>query len=507
MNLQEEMDMRNIIEVKSIRKSFSGVSVLEDINLSLKPGEIHALLGENGAGKSTLMKILSGIYQPDSGEIFIKDKKMDRLTPRKSIEMGISTIYQELSVINELSIAENLFLGSLPLRRKFGIPIVDYEKIIEKSHAILEEVGISVSPLKLVGDLSISEKQLVEIAKSLFLKSHVVIMDEPTSSLTPKEISHLFKIMKRLKQEKKSMIYISHKLEEINDIADYVTVLRDGRISGQSKVQNISVKSLISMMVGRKIITPGIRKVKEKKESLLRIENFSRVDRKVRNVNINLHKNEILGFFGIVGSGRTELMEGLLGITPTTGNFYLGKKKYLFRNPYSLLKSGITMVTENRRETGFFPNFDIQENMSIGMSLKKSTFYGFTGFRSKKREEPECRSIKTNLKIKCNSLYQNILELSGGNQQKVILGKCLLSTPKILILDEPTRGIDVGAKAEIHELILNLSQTGIGIIVISSELPELLKICDKITVMKQGTITGVLPVENTSEKEIITLAI
>lgn len=499
--------MNRLLTLQNINKSFFQNSVLKDVNFELLTGEIHALMGENGAGKSTLMKIISGIYSADSGKIFINDEEfIHRLSPKIAAQMGISIVHQELSVIDELSIAENLFVGDIATKGVLGI--VDYKTMQKVAGELLQQIGVQLSPKQLVGELSVSEKQLVEIAKAIRHKCSILIMDEPTSSLTPKEVNRLFVILKSLQEQGKGIIYISHKMEEISQIADRVTVLRDGKVTKTGYMKDITMNEIVRAMVGRDILKRDSRKfVVEEAKPLLEVRELNRKDKKVKHVSFTLHTGEILGFFGIIGAGRTELMEAIVGAARSTGTITLADKTIKIDSPYDALFNGVVIVTEDRRKTGLFPNFSIRDNVNLGRSIKESSWHGIGGLVRKGREKRVGSTYLDQLHVKCVSYDQNILELSGGNQQKVIIGRCLSASPKVIIFDEPTRGISIGSKDEIYKLINQLSQQEIGIIVVSSELPELLSITDRIIIMNKGSVKGIVDTSNTNEEELVSIAI
>ncbi len=503
--------MEKLVEMKNITKKFPGVVALEDMKLDLYPGEVHVLMGENGAGKSTLMKILSGIYTPTSGEIVLHGKAYQSLTPALSQECGISIIYQELSVIDELSIAENLFVGRLPQRRVLGIPVVDFKYINKKAKEMMELVELKRSAGVMVEDLPISEKQLVEIAKALVLDTKILIMDEPTSSLTIDETQNLFKIIRALQKKGVGIIYISHKIDEVKQIGDRITVLKDGKYVGTKNVSDIASKEeIVTMMVGRELKDKYLSahgKAHEQGEVIFKAENVSRQDGKVKDVSFELRTHEILGFAGLVGSGRTELMNVLFGVEKRqSGNIYLNGKKLNIKRTFDAVKEGIGYLTENRRETGFFDNFEIWKNIAMEKSLKTSKWSGLYGMSKPRQEKAEAADAAEKLNVKCTSVNQNITELSGGNQQKVIVAKWLEADAELLIFDEPTRGIDVGAKSEIYKIMRQLADEGKGVLMVSSELPELLSVCDRILVFNEGEIRAVFNSDEVTEEKIILAA-
>ena len=494
-----------LVEMKNITKKFGIVTALNEISFRINRGEVHILLGENGAGKSTLMKILSGVYQPTSGKIIINGRDHDYLTPKLSFDNKISIIYQELSVINELSIQENLFVGKLPVKKIMGVEVVDYEHMKEVTKKILSKIGLERHPETPVEELTISEKQQVEIAKALVSDANVIIMDEPTTSLTENETEHLFRIIRQLKLEGKGIVYISHKLKEIKEIGDVVTVLKDGTDVGTRKMEDVNINDLVTMMVGREIKSRYDSGNSEKSDEIIfEVENMTRADGKIRNVSFNIKKGEILGFAGLVGSGRSELMEAIFGVKPIkSGKIRMYGKESVPKNEYDSIKKGMGFVTENRRETGFFHNFDIKQNISILPFIKDSKLKGIWGLIDDKKEKEYALKGRNQLNIKCASVDQNITELSGGNQQKVILSKWMMADSSLMIFDEPTKGIDIGSKSEIYTIIRKLSDEGRIVMMISSEMPELLAVCDKIAVFKEGRIIEILPIEKASEEAIM----
>ncbi|MEG1886612.1 MAG: ATP-binding cassette domain-containing protein [Oscillospiraceae bacterium] len=499
--------MNTLVEMKNVVKKFHSVVALNNISFDIKPGEVHVLLGENGAGKSTLMKILSGVYMPTSGEIVLNGTSYSSLTPKNSQENGISIIYQELSVINELSIMENLFVGKLPMKKIFGIfNVVDYKYMNKRALELMKKVGLHRDVHTLVEDISISEKQQVEIAKALASDARVIIMDEPTASLTNEEISHLFEIIRQLKSEGKGIVYISHKLGEIIEIGDIVTVLKDGCYVGTKNVKDVSADDLVAMMVGREIKKTYQNPATyfDTLPTIFEVDGLTRKDGRAKNISFKLHRGEILGFAGLVGSGRSEMMNSVFGSEPKkSGRIFLKGKEISIKNPYSAIKHGLAMVTENRRETGFFHNFDIKQNISILPFIKSSAWGGVLGLTSGRKEKEYAANQKQALNIKCATVDQSITELSGGNQQKVILGKWIAANSEIIIFDEPTKGIDVGSKSEIYLLMRKLADEGKGVLVVSSELPELLAICDTIAVFREGQIVKTFARKDATEENII----
>ena len=502
--------MDNLVKMDNVTMKFPGVVALDSVSFDLRPGEIHVLLGENGAGKSTLVKILSGIYTPTEGIINIGRKQFSRLTPREAAENGVAIIYQELSVIDELSVAENIFVGKLPSKRFLGIPVVDYAKINTVAGELLKRIGNGRSPSTLVKEISISEKQQIEIIKALAADAKIIIMDEPTSSLTIDETRELFKIIKILKEQGIGIIYISHKLKEIKEIGDRVTVLKDGKYVDTRDVTDVEIEDLVSMMVGRELAdkyTSTHQHEKHSREIIFSVQNLTRRDRRVRNITFDLYKGEILGFSGLIGAGRSELMEGIFGTAPlSNGIMTLYGKPMKISSPYDAVKKGVALVTEDRRTKGFLPNFEIWRNIGVTYNSKKSFMGGLAGLTNARYERILAQDMKTSLNIRCSGINQMVVDLSGGNQQKVIIGKWLGINSDLFIFDEPTKGIDVGAKSEIYTIMRKMADEGKGVIMVSSELPELLSLCDRIIVMHEGEISAEFSGDEATEEKIMIAA-
>lgn len=501
--------MEPLVRMNGIGKKFPGVTALDNISFDIMPGEVHVLLGENGAGKSTLMKILSGAYTPDSGDIAVHGKTYTGLTPKLSADCGISIIYQELSVINELSIQENIFMGRMPKKKFAGVSIIDKEAMRTRTSQLLEKIHLNKSPSTPVGSLNISEKQMVEIAKAVAFNANIIVMDEPTSSLTDDEVNRLFLIIRQLQKEGKGIVFISHKLKEIMQIGDRVTVLKDGTYVGTKNISDITTDQLVTMMVGRELQDKylGNAESRQKGKVMFEVKHLTRKDRVVQDISFQLHEGEILGFSGLIGAGRSETMSAIYGAAPVrSGEIWLNGQKLRIKNPYDALKEGIGLVTENRRETGFFKNFSIRRNIAIAKQLEESSLGGLWGFVNHPEEKDLAEKQAVALQVKCSSIEQNITQLSGGNQQKVILGKWMAAGLRLFILDEPTKGIDVGTKSEIYKLIRTLAENGIGVIVVSSELPELLSVCDRIIVMNSGQIAAEFSSEEATEEKLVQAA-
>lgn len=489
--------MNTIINMEAINKSFHGTKVLFDVDFKVKEGEIHALCGENGAGKSTLMNILIGIHNMDSGTISFSGKKIEELNPRKAQQLGIIKIHQELKLFDNLTIADNIYIGNEPT----SIPGFISERVqknkARQALANLEELDVS----RKVKSLSVAQKQLVEIARAFSYNSRVLIMDEPTASLTNKETDLLFEVMEKLKKQGVTIIYISHKLSEVQKICDRVTVLRDGKLVGTKRIEEIEEKDLARMMVGRDIRSTDQKSLdREHSEIVLSVSDLSTDI--LSNVSFDLWKGEILGFFGLVGAGRTELAEVLFGLgNKIGGKIEIKGEKVNLSSPIDAMKHGVGFLTEDRKESGLFLGRNIIENMSVINLLKESSQL----IDYKKEKE---RTVKTTdlVNLRYSSLKQSVVSLSGGNQQKVALGKWLAAESDILILDEPTKGVDIGAKEEIYEIINELAHSGKSIILISSELPEILSIPHRILVMCEGEITGEMDCQEAEEDKCMLYA-
>ncbi|MCG0276300.1 MAG: sugar ABC transporter ATP-binding protein [Thermosediminibacteraceae bacterium] len=488
-----------ILEMEGISKEFPGVKALNCVDFRVKKGTVHALIGENGAGKSTLMKILNGIYTPDSGIIKFKGKEIKLRSPYDAIKNGISMIHQELSPIPNMTVAENIFLGREPLIGR--VPIVNDKEMINKTRELMRSLEINIDPCALMRDLSIANMQMVEIAKAISYNSELIIMDEPTSAISEKEVSHLFKIIKNLKEKGVSIIYISHRLDEIFKIADEVTVLRDGEYIGTESIEKITREKLIEMMVGREIKQMFPKEEAPIGEVILEVRNLTK--RGVfYDINFKVRRGEILGIAGLMGAGRTEVVESIFGLSSyDAGEIYIKGKKVKIKSPIDAIKNKIALITEDRK-SGLFLPLSVRDNIimaSIDSYIKGPFIDGV-------KVDEFCNKQIEQLKIKTPGLMQIVKYLSGGNQQKVLIARWLLTYPEILILDEPTRGIDVGAKAEIHRLITKMAKEGKAIIMISSELPEILGMSDRILVMHEGRITGELYRKDANQENIMRYA-
>lgn len=489
-----------ILEAKGIDKSFSGVTVLKGAELCIEPGELHALMGENGAGKSTLMKIIMGIYTKDAGQVILDGKEVDFKSAREALDAGISMIHQELSPIPEMTVAENVFLGREQKKIK-GLPFVDKKELNKKTQELLVEYDLSefIKPNMKMKDLNIAQIQMMEIIKAVSYNSKVIIMDEPTSSLSEKETETLFRIIDNLKQKKVGIIYISHRMEEVFELADRVSVLRDGQFIGCVKVADASREQLINMMVGRELEGGYPRNTAEKGKVVLEIKNFSR-EGVFKDVNLKVHAGEILGMAGLVGAGRSEVMRALVGYDKLdSGEIILEGQKIEIKHPKDAIKHHIIMASEDRKQLGLVLCRSIKENVSLQNFDKMSS----GSFINKIKERQLAKQYTEEMATKMNGIGDLVSSLSGGNQQKVVLAKCLMSDPKVLIMDEPTRGIDVGAKAAIYNIMIELAKQGIAIIMISSEMPELIGMSDRVVVMAGGEVRGELVGEEAKSQQVI----
>ncbi|MBE7050408.1 MAG: ATP-binding cassette domain-containing protein [Ruminococcaceae bacterium] len=491
----------NILEIENISKEFPGVKALDNVSLTIKRGTVHALMGENGAGKSTLMKCLFGIYSKDSGTIRLDGKEIDFKNPKEALENGVAMVHQELNQALKRSVMDNLWLGRYPLH--FGI-ITNESKMLKDTKEIFNSLNIDINPKTIMSQLSVSKRQMVEIAKAVSYNSKILVFDEPTSSLTDREVTHLFKIINQLKEKGCGIIYISHKMEEILEISDYVTVMRDGRWIATEKASELDMDKIIKLMVGRELTSRFPEKENKPGNVIMKVENLSSVYSNLKDASFELRKGEILGIAGLAGSGRTELVENIFGISERkSGKIIINGKEIKNKNPGQSIRAGLALVTEERRANGIFAILDILNNTVISNLKKYKTAKLF--LNNKKMKKDTQWSIKS-MRIKTPTQETQIRTLSGGNQQKVIFGRWLLTEPEIMMLDEPTRGIDVGAKFEIYQLIIDLAKRGKAVMMISSEMPELLGVCDRILVMSGGRIAGELNASQTTQEEIMSLA-
>ena len=495
--------MDYVLEMKDICKSFPGVKVLDGVTLCVRPGEVHALMGENGAGKSTLMKILMGIYKADSGTILLDKKAVVIQGPKDAMSKGISMIHQELNTLLDMEVSENIFLGREILKaglEKFRI--VDQSKMREEAKKYFDEMKINIDPKALMRTLSVAQMQLVEIVKAISLNSKIIIMDEPTSAITEKETAVLFQQIEKLKKKGVAILYISHKMDEIFKIADTITVLRDGEWMGTKLSKELDDNSLIKLMVGREITEIYTKEKAEITDTILEVKNLSR-GTKVRNVSFQVRKGEVLGIAGLVGAGRSELVETIFGLyQKTEGEVRINGQKTEIKNPSQAIRNKIALITEDRKLTGLNLKASVKNNISLVSICDLSK----AGIVDKNKENRVAEQYIKELKIKTPSKNSLVCNLSGGNQQKVVLAKWLLGNPDIIIFDEPTRGIDIGAKREIYLLINKLAKEGKAVIVISSEMSEIMGISDRILVMCGGKLTGEVPREQFSQEKILSYA-
>ena len=494
-------NLKYVLEMENISKEFPGVKALDNVQLKLKPGTVHALMGENGAGKSTLMKCLFGIYEKNSGKILLDGVEVNFKSTKEALENGVSMVHQELNQVLQRNVLDNIWLGRYPMKGFF----VDEKKMYNDTINIFKDLDIKVDPRKKVADLPIAARQMIEIAKAVSYKSKVIVMDEPTSSLTEKEVDHLFKIIKKLKESGVGIIYISHKMEEIKMISDEITILRDGKWISTNDVSKISTEQIISMMVGRDLTERFPKKDNTAKEMILEVKNLTALNQpSIQDVSFELYKGEILGIAGLVGSKRTEIVETIFGMRPKEhGEIILNGKTVKNRNPEEAIKNGFALVTEERRSTGIFSMLDVAFNSVISnLDRYKNKFK----LLKNKDIEKDTKWIVDSMRVKTPSYSTKIGSLSGGNQQKVIIGRWLLTEPEVLMLDEPTRGIDVLAKYEIYQLMIDLAKKDKGIIMISSEMPELLGVTDRILVMSNGRVAGIVKTSETNQEEIMELS-
>ena len=494
------------LEMREICKSFPGVKALDHAQLRLRPGTVHALMGENGAGKSTLMKCMFGIYKMDEGELYFEGKKVEIHDPMEALNMGIAMVHQELQPIPARTVGENIFLGRYPMKKALGIiPIVDHKKMYENTAELLKKVRMEFDPKQMLGELSVSQMQSVEIAKAVSANCKVLILDEPTSSLTQNEVEALFRIIEDLKADGVSIVYISHKMDEILRISDEVTIMRDGQYVGTWDAKDLTTETIITKMVGRELTNLFPKRENVPGEVVFEVEEFTSINPKsFRNASFTLRKGEILGVGGLVGAQRTELMEGIFGIrSHSKGTIKYNGKELKINRPKDAIDQGIAMLTEDRRASGILGVLSIADNISVA-SLKQYLDYGFC-INNKKVENLVQENV-AKMNIKTPSSKTQIQTLSGGNQQKVLIGRWLANNPDVLILDEPTRGIDVGAKYEIYCIIAELAKQGKSIIMISSEMAELIGMSDRIMVMCDGKVTGFIDSSEASQENIMELA-
>lgn len=496
-------DNRNVLlRMEEINKSFPGVKALDNVSLTVKAGTVHALMGENGAGKSTLMKCLFGVYSKDSGHIYLEGNEVNFRTSKEALENGVAMVHQELNQALKRNVMDNMWLGRFPKISKW-CPLTSESKMYAATKKVFEELEVNVDPKTVMSRMPVSQRQMVEIAKAVSFNSKVIVFDEPTSSLTEEEVEHLFRIINMLRDRGCGIIYISHKMEEILRISDEVTIMRDGQWIATRAAKDLTMNEIIRLMVGRELTNRYPEKDNVPGETLLEVKGLTAAYSALRDVSFVAKKGEVLGIAGLDGSGRTELLENIFGIaTRKGGEIYLHGKKVLNRNARESLANKFAMLTEERRATGIFGIRDIQANTTIS-SLRR---YKTGPFLSEKKLTESTEWGIQAMRTKTPSQRTQIRSLSGGNQQKVILARWLLTEPEVLLLDEPTRGIDVGAKYEIYQLILNLAKEGKTVIMVSSEMPELLGVCDRILVMSGGQLAGEVDAKTTTQEEIMTLA-
>ncbi len=499
---QNEENAPVLLEMEGINKSFPGVKALDNVHLTLKAGTVHALMGENGAGKSTLMKCLFGVYAKDSGHIYLEGQEVDFKSSKEALENGVAMVHQELNQALKRNIMDNMWLGRFPKISKW-VPLTSESKMYDATKKVFDDLEINLDPKTIMSTMPVSQRQMVEIAKAVSYNAKVIVFDEPTSSLTEEEVEHLFRIINMLRDRGCGIIYISHKMEEILRISDEVTIMRDGQWVATKPAADLTMNEIIKLMVGRELTNRYPEKTNVVGDTSLEVKHLSAVYSKLQDVSFEAKKGEVLGVAGLDGSGRTELLENIFGTaTRKEGEIYLNGKLVHNKNARESIANGFAMLTEERRATGIFGIRDIQANTTIS-SLPKYKNGPF--LNDKKMAEATDWGIQA-MRTKTPSQKTQIRSLSGGNQQKVILARWLLTDPEVLLLDEPTRGIDVGAKYEIYQLILNLANEGKTVIMVSSEMPELLGVCDRILVMSGGKLSGEVDAKNTTQEEIMTLA-
>ena len=487
------------LRVSQIEKSFPGVKALDKIDFKVRRGTVHALCGENGAGKSTLMKIINGIYKPDAGQIFIDEKPVKIQNPIHARQHGIAMIAQELNYVPEMSIEENLFLGRLPVTK---LGNVDWKLLRKKTLEFLEAEHLPYKPTQKLKTLTVSDIQMLEIIKAISNNADIIVMDEPTSSITQREVDMLFNKIKELKEQGVSIVYISHKLDEVFQIADDITVFRDGTVVESHSASELNMDQVISLMVGRKMDNVYPKEKVKIGDKQIEVKSFYS-EGIFKNIDFNVKKGEIVGFAGLVGAGRTEVMRALFGLDPmTSGEIFINNKQVTIKKVSDSIQHKMVMLSEDRRRYGIIPIRSVMENASIS-SLEKVIYHGYA---HEKEERKMVGEYFKKMNVKTPTLDTPIQSLSGGNQQKVLFAKWLLREPEILILDEPTRGIDVGAKFEIYKLMVDIAKQGKAVIMVSSELPELIGMCDRIYVMNQGNITGELSKKEFSQEAIMKFA-
>ena len=490
-----------LLQMEGICKSFPGVKALDNVSLTVHRGTVHALMGENGAGKSTLMKCLFGMYNKDKGHIYLEGKEIDFKSSKEALDNGVAMVHQELNQALKRSVMDNLWLGRYPT---IGGIAVNEKKMYKDTMAVFEELGINVDPHRIMSTMPVSQRQMVEIAKAVSYNSKVIVFDEPTSSLTEEEVEHLFEIINMLRDRGVGIIYISHKMAEIKRISDYITIMRDGQWVATEKADDLEMADIIRLMVGRELTNQFPPKTNVPGDVYLEVQHLTGMYNQLRDVSFVAHRGEILGLAGLDSSGRTETLESIFGIrTRKDGIISLDGQPCFNRNAGESIKNGFALLTEERRAPGIFGCLSIRENTVIS-SLKRHLRFGL--YLNEKSQREDTQYYIDAMHTKTPTQETKIRSLSGGNQQKVIIGRWLLTDPEVLLLDEPTRGIDVGAKYEIYQLILDLANKGKTVIMVSSEMPELLGVCDRIVVMSGGRVAGEVDARNTTQEEIMTLA-
>lgn len=494
-------NLKYVLEMEGNTKSFPGVKALDNVQLKVRPHSVHALMGENGAGKSTLMKCLFGIYEKDAGKILLDGIETSFHSTKEALENGVSMVHQELNQVLQRNVLDNIWLGRYPKKGLF----IDEKKMYEDTIRIFKDLDINIDPRKKVSELQVAERQMIEIAKAVSYNSKVLVMDEPTSSLTEKEVAHLFRIINKLRDSGVGIVYISHKMEEIKAISDDITILRDGTWVGTDSVKELDTDKIISMMVGRDLTDRFPPKDNEVKEKILEVKNLTGFYQPtIQDISFDLHKGEILGIAGLVGAKRTEIVETMFGMRKLeSGQIFLHGKEVKNTDPKSAIKNGFALVTEERRSTGIFSMLDITTNSTLSNLDKYKNKFGLL---ENKQMKDATKWVIDSMRVKTPSQSTPIGSLSGGNQQKVIIGRWLLTEPEVLMLDEPPRGIDVLAKYEIYQLMIDLAKKEKGIIMISSEMPELLGVTDRILVMSNGRIAGIVKTSETNQEEIMALS-
>jgi len=489
-----------VLEVGHVRKEFPGVLALDDVHFKLRRGTVHALMGENGAGKSTLMKIIAGIYTPDSGTFKLRGQDIRLKSPLDALENGIAMIHQELNLMGPMTVAENIWIRREP-KNAWGL--IKHGEMRRRTEELFKRLNIDIDPMVEVGMLSLANRQMVEIAKAVSFNSDVLIMDEPTSALTEKEVTHLFQIIRALKAEGKGIIYITHKMSELFEIADEVSVFRDGKYIATRKSSEVTRDDIIRMMVGREITQMFPKEEVPIGKVKLSVKNLT-LNGVFHDVSFDVREGEILGIAGLVGSGRSNIAETIFGVTPaSSGTIEIDGKQIEMKSPSIAMKHGLAFLTEDRKETGCFLLLDIQDNTQMAVLQKRYVNYGFV---QQSQLSKDSEVMAQTLRVRTPDMQEPIINLSGGNQQKVLIARWLLTQPRILILDEPTRGIDVGAKAEIHRLVSQLAGQGVAVIMISSEMPEVLGMSDRIMVVHEGRVTGFLDRKEADQVKIMELA-